>query len=290
MRSCVAGMPSSRERSGETSEMKQVRMAFVRRLRSLLNRTAQPTRGSATAPAKSELKPAEAELRNQVRGLRHLQIVAGSHLKLEAPVVITRPTVFKKNTRIGAFTTVNGGFIDHCRAIGRYCSIGQDVRIGEPNHPIDWISTSTFQYNGRRYGWHPSADSYHPTDPKVRGQHFSGGAVEVGHDVWLGARVSLLRDVTIGHGAIVAGGAVVHKDVPPYAIVGGIPAKVIRYRFDEETIARLLAARWWEYSPNQLDGIDFSDVDAALERIESMRAQDIRPEQLKTITYPKRSQ
>ena len=99
-----------------------------------------------------------------MRGASNLRLTATARLEVEAPIVVTRPTTFKKHTRIGAYTTINGGFIDHCISIGRQCSIGQDVRIGEPNHPIDWLSSSTFQHNTKRYGWHDSANSYTPTE------------------------------------------------------------------------------------------------------------------------------
>ena len=68
----------------------------------------------------------------------------------------------------------------------------------------------------------------------------------IGHDVWLGSGATILSGITIGHGAVVAAHALVTKDVPPYAIVGGNPAKIIRYRFDDGTIAALLEARWWD--------------------------------------------
>src|SRR5919112_1299826 len=76
--------------------------------------------------------------------------------------------------------------------------------------------------------------------------HLARMAGRHGHDVWLGSGAIVMSGVTVGHGAVVAAHAVVTRDVPPYAIVGGNPAKVIRYRFDEETIAALLDAKWWE--------------------------------------------
>lgn len=73
-----------------------------------------------------------------------------------------------------------------------------------------------------------------------------GISVVIGSDVWIGARAAILEGVTIGDGAVVAAGAVATKDVPPYAIVGGVPAKIIKYRFDEETIKKLLELKWWD--------------------------------------------
>jgi hypothetical protein len=76
--------------------------------------------------------------------------------------------------------------------------------------------------------------------------------VIIGSDVWIGAQVTIMAGVTIGHGAVIATGAVVTGDVPPYAIYGGVPAKLIKYRFDEDTIRRLLASEWWKMNPEQL--------------------------------------
>jgi hypothetical protein len=73
------------------------------------------------------------------------------------------------------------------------------------------------------------------------------GEIAIGSDVWIGTRAMILSGVTIGHGAVVAAGAVVTRDVPPYAIVAGVPARVLRYRFDADTIERLLAIAWWEW-------------------------------------------
>jgi hypothetical protein len=73
------------------------------------------------------------------------------------------------------------------------------------------------------------------------------GSITIGSDVWLGTRAVVMSGVTVQHGAVVAAGAVVTRDVPPYAIVGGVPARVIRYRFDERTIRALLAIAWWEW-------------------------------------------
>ncbi|HST93718.1 MAG TPA: CatB-related O-acetyltransferase [Microvirga sp.] len=121
--------------------------------------------------------------------------------------------------------------------IGRYCSIADKVEILlGGNHRIDW--GTTYPFSALRDLW--------PSAPRTEDYHSSRGDVTIGHDVWLGSGAIVLSGVTIGHGAVVAAHAVVTKDVPPYAIVGGNPAKVIRYRFDEATIAALLAAGWWE--------------------------------------------
>lgn len=136
--------------------------------------------------------------------------------------------------------------------IGAFTSIAENVTISKGNHPIDRVSTHPFFFMSM-FGFRSS--THMEVCPK-------NGATYIGHDVWIGRDVTILTNVTIGHGAIVAAGAVVTKDVPPYAIVGGVPAKLIRYRFDEETIKRILSTKWWTWTDEQLKkNIDsFMDV------------------------------
>lgn len=89
--------------------------------------------------------------------------------------------------------------------------------------------------------------------------HLSHHQTTIGNDVWIGAKVIIKCGVTIGHGAIVA------KDVPPYAIVGGVPAKIIKYRFDEATIRQLLELEWWNIPIEYLANIRFDDINSAIE-------------------------
>jgi acetyltransferase-like isoleucine patch superfamily enzyme len=130
-------------------------------------------------------------------------------------------------------------------AIGRYCSIADRVEIllgGD--HRLDWVST--FPFAAFAAVW-PAVDD--------GGYHASRGDVTIGHDVWIGSGAMILSGVTIGHGAAVAARAVVTKDVPPYAIVGGNPARVIRSRFDAATVAALLDAAWWDLPDAEVAGL-----------------------------------
>lgn len=90
----------------------------------------------------------------------------------------------------------------------------------------------------------------------------------IGNDVWIGTGAIILKGVNIGDGAVVAAGAVVTKDVPPYTIVGGVPANVIRKRFSDELTERLLAVKWWEYGPNVLKGLDISNPENCIGELE----------------------
>lgn len=133
-------------------------------------------------------------------------------------------------------------------SVGRYCSIGRDVTLGEPprNHPLDWVSTSL-------------SVSHQYEAPLI--------LTEIGNDVWVGHGAVVMAGVKVGHGAIIARNAVVTKDVEPYQIVGGNPARAIRYRFDETTRAALLASQWWELDHEALRQLPFDDIDAFLGKL-----------------------
>lgn len=125
--------------------------------------------------------------------------------------------------------------------IGAFCSIAWGVTIGPANHSYDRISTHSFLYN--------NVDGIRPENEEAAYDRFSEKC-ELGNDVWIGAGAIILRNVVIGDGAIVASGAVVTKDIPPYAIVAGVPAKVIKYRFSDEIIQKLIEMQWWNQKDN----------------------------------------
>jgi acetyltransferase-like isoleucine patch superfamily enzyme len=121
-------------------------------------------------------------------------------------------------------------------SIGRYGSIADNVEILlGGNHRTDWATTYPF----------PALPGLWPAAAGMGGHDATRGDVNIGHDVWLGSQAMILSGVTIGHGAVVAARAVVTRDVAPYAIVAGNPAREIRKRLPEADIATLLATRWW---------------------------------------------
>lgn len=123
--------------------------------------------------------------------------------------------------------------IDQQTTIGRYCSFARGSRIINHNHPGDFKSTSGIFFNPHFGLCQHSLVEFNP--------------LVVGNDVWVGSNAVILPEVNrIGDGAIIGAGAVVNRDVPPYAVVLGNPGRVVKYRFDQETIARLLQERWWE--------------------------------------------
>lgn len=198
-----------------------------------------------------------------VRG--HPAIKRDTTVTVEPPVWFRSHFSIRCDVSIGAFTYFQTGSLEACESIGRYCSIAGNIRVGDIEHPTNWLGTSPFQYNADRFGWHESANDYAPLVDKK--DTFRKPPVVIGNDVWIGARVTILRGVTIGDGAIVAGGSVVTKDVEPYAVVGGVPARTIKRRFDDGTVKRLLDLRWWDYSPNDLSGVPFDDLDVAIAEI-----------------------
>lgn len=136
-------------------------------------------------------------------------------------------------------------------SIGRYCSIASNVRIMSSQHPLTRFTTSPVTIPGEIVGKSWDFDEKASTGGFTQvpfNQHKSSDTkVMIENDVWIGQDVLLKAGVCIGTGSVVAAGAVVTKDVPPYAIVGGVPAKVIRYRFSQETRAKLLNLKWWDY-------------------------------------------
>lgn len=130
--------------------------------------------------------------------------------------------------------------------IGSFCSISDHVFIGGPEHPIDWVSTSPVFQNVKKRGSGPSKRFALGVLPEIK-------QTIIGNDVWIGHNVTIIQGVTVGNGAIVGAGSVVTKDVPPYAIVGGVPAKIIRYRFDNSIITELLRTSWWDLPDSVLE-------------------------------------
>jgi acetyltransferase-like isoleucine patch superfamily enzyme len=215
----------------------------------------------------------------------------GTRFAVEAPALI-RPGIFDIDllggfSYVGDHDAIQGSMIRHVGVMGRFCSVAGRVAIGPGEHPAGWLSTHPAFY-GQNHGWKDCVafrERNQVVSQRAASAFFEevckgNPKVQIGNDVWIGEGVFVRRGVTIGDGAIIASHAVVTKDVPPYAIVGGVPARVIRYRFDPEIIAELLEMQWWHYGLAAVEGADFMDIDLALWRIsqniESGRAEPYR--------------
>ncbi len=142
------------------------------------------------------------------------------------------------NSSIGIYSYIARNSIVHNTTIGNFCSIGPNVVIGYGDHPTHLLSTSpTFYSSGTNFDLKPKENLY-----------FGHQRVEIGSDVWIGSNVFVKNGISIGHGAIIGAGAVVLHDVEPYSIVVGVPAKVKSYRFEKETINKLLKLQWWNWT------------------------------------------
>jgi len=187
---------------------------------------------------------------------------------LEPPVTAYGNVKIRSNTKIGSFTYINNGTtVFYGTSIGRYCSIGKNNEIGPVDHPLDWLSSSPVQYNIAEH--FPDYTEYCDPFPQVKISRPS--STIIGNDVWIGSLCVIKRGVSIGDGAVIASGAVVTKDIPPYAIAGGVPAKVIRYRFSKEIIEKLLKIKWWDLDFKLLAGIQFDDIEKAIKQLEKIK-------------------
>ena len=163
-----------------------------------------------------------------------------------------------RSTIIGTKTTFTGScYLANCK-IGSYCSIGRNVKVVNGNHHYERISTCVDLFDNKDVSFFMNIDGF---------------SCIVGNDVWIGDNVLIKAGTKIGDGSVIGFGSVVTRDVPPYAIVAGNPAKIIKYRFSEEHIAKLIASKWWEYDFETISSItkenpSFEDF---VNRVEGLR-------------------
>lgn len=160
--------------------------------------------------------------------------------KSKRPIFYTNQNPVYAGNEIGEYTYGDPSVLDFGDSnpgklkIGSFCSISRNVTILlSGNHRVDWLTTYPFNVVFEEFR-------------NITGHPFSKGDVIIGNDVWIGMDVVIMSGVTIGDGAVIGARAVVTKDVPPYAMVVGNPAKIVKYRFNDEIIKKLLLLRWWE--------------------------------------------
>lgn len=166
--------------------------------------------------------------------------------------------------------------------VGRYCSIASGLKVLGINHPIDRFTTSSVSYDKT------PIITKHIVNNKfiVRGNpnNKKSFSINIENDVWIGGDVTLCRGITIGNGAVIAAGSIVTKDVPPYAVVAGNPARIIKFRFNSDIVHELIQTKWWEYNYSEFEISAAIDIKEFITYINSCGLKKFAPEK---ITYNK---
>ena len=204
-------------------------------------------------------------------GLREIGIrragYLGSCFFERAAVMASSVIAPQRSCFIGCHSYMNdGGYMRGDVFIGRYCSIGRRVSIAAAEHPVSGASSHLLFFEGKGRDYDESEKELLGVRPP-RARH-----TIIGNDVWIGDGAVILPGVRIGNGAVVGANAVVTRDVPDYAIVGGLPARLIRYRFPEDVIQRLLATHWWDYPLHVVRSLPIKHVFRFLDRLDAAAA------------------
>lgn len=182
-------------------------------------------------------------------------------VKIGSTVRISRSAIVEPYSNMNNGIFFSCGSFSYCRSkevtsdlkIGRYCSLAQRIRLSDQEHPMDRISTHPFTTHSHMRKL--ASDEWGVKVP-IYSHTFTGPPPTIGNDVWIGSDAMIKRGITIGHGAVIGARAVVTRDVEPYSVVAGVPAKHIRYRIPEYMIESMLETEWWDYNY-----IDFSELD-----------------------------
>lgn len=189
-----------------------------------------------------------------------------ANVALEPPCFVGKGASIGHRSKVGKYAFINADSIIYANVtMGRYCALGRFVEIGLASHPLDFLSTHHLTIS---------------KGPFVRDKDFESATkipwqvhpeTIIGNDVWIGAKACIVSGVTVGDGAVVAAGSIVTKDVPPYMIVGGNPAREIRSRFDKFIVERLLDLKWWDIPLNLINTLPFDDIQACIEKLATIR-------------------
>lgn len=194
----------------------------------------------------------------------------GDKLRVQKGAIVERYSNMPKYriVSMGAYSYSRTASMSANFKCGRYCSVAKGVELSDQEHPTKRISSHPFTTHAHMRNF---ASSEFGKKWDVTSFRTLGPAPEIMHDVWVGGNALLRRGIRIETGAIVAGRAVVTRDVPPYAIVGGSPARVLKLRFSEGLVQRLLESKWWEYNFCDLPDPGTEDVESFLEKFEEIR-------------------
>ncbi len=165
---------------------------------------------------------------------------------------------------LGAYSYAHG-FCHDVSRIGRYCSIGAGLSVMVNTHPIDRVSSSPVFYGPRKFlQWGGARENLNHQVPFQAERD----PVTIGNDVWIGDDVLIRQGVTVGDGAVLAARSVITKDVPDYAVVGGTPAQILKYRFPEKMIARMKVLAWWQYAVDDLIDLSPDQPDVFVDKVQ----------------------
>ncbi|MDQ0471059.1 CatB-related O-acetyltransferase [Labrys wisconsinensis] len=186
---------------------------------------------------------------------------------IEHPIRIHNFVEIHSNVKIGGFCALNASVCIHGNVtIGRYSAFGRNADVGVGHHPLDWLTTHAFTVSAGHFPSHPDY-----WGARRRPWNFLPDT-HIGSDVWVGAQSVIRAGIRVGDGAVIAAGAVVIQDVPAYAVVAGVPSRIIRFRFPDDIIRDLLDVRWWELPLREINDLPFDDVQACIGRLRAMRA------------------
>ncbi|MGQ0666814.1 MAG: CatB-related O-acetyltransferase [Nitrospiraceae bacterium] len=205
-------------------------------------------------------------------------MIVNDHIKL-APFAKIMNSSLSGNMFLGLSSCINRSEIGRYVGVayfsyladtlsGNYCTFGSRVSVGAFSHPTDSLTV-------HEVGYRNTTESYGETMLAQDSKHYLEARAiktKIGNDVWVGDNSVIIKGIEIGNGAIVAAGSIVTKDVAPFSIVAGNPARTIRMRFPDDIINKIQAVRWWDLSMKELQGVSFQNIDLSLKTLEELRS------------------